>query len=411
MTYNGWLRESGAALPSRQPVNIPMRIARLLMIAGVVAAVASKPLRAYSGSPVGRTAQEAEAQQQEAPEGDTEPASAQLSQLTTPPEILAALKTVRTPSLPALARALAVSVGTADSLPGSPSSGVASLGDLDDSGQPEVVLKWRVPEPPAEDDSERPLWELFLLAWDGSAWQVSQLMAGAEEFSVHVIHLGKPSKQGIAVVTLEGPEKIPAPEIFQVRHHRAELVWDSGADESRYEGHRRGHIEFREGGKDAASEMIETGLADPGLLVFGGGGQRGFTARAVYRWDGKAYIPGKVEYSHNRDYALYRFIAALHLRDFRSAYALVDPAKFLGAEAHSEDDFRQYMEEKFPEFLDDEVFEAREPRGSSAPSDVFVLPKSDKVYVYHPTFSTDGKLLLTGLERTEEAPSTEDSSH
>ena len=39
-----------------------------------------------------------------------------------------------------------------------------------------------------------------------------------------------------------------------------------------------------------------TGRADPGFLQVEPKGHRGFQARAVYHWDGKAFIPAKTEY-------------------------------------------------------------------------------------------------------------------
>jgi hypothetical protein len=149
--------------------------------------------------------------------------------------------------------------------------------------------------------------------------------------------------------------------------------------------------------------MIVTGRADPGLLQVAARGQRGFQARAVYHWDGKAFIPAKTEYSVNQDYTVYRFISALHLHDYRSAYALVVPAKFLAADSPTLDAFRQLIQDNWPEFLQDQVFEAPEPSAGAPDEHVFVLTKPDRRYVYHPVFSNDGKFLLIGLTRTQEA--------
>jgi hypothetical protein len=149
--------------------------------------------------------------------------------------------------------------------------------------------------------------------------------------------------------------------------------------------------------------MIVTGRADPGLLQFERNGHRGFNARAAYRWDGKAYMPAKTEYFANRDYTLYRFVSALHLHDFRSAYALIAPGQFLSSDSPTLEAFRHFIQDTLPEFLDDHVFEAPEPPAGSPEDYVFVLPLSDKQSLYHPTFSSDGKFLLTGLKRTEEA--------
>jgi hypothetical protein len=150
--------------------------------------------------------------------------------------------------------------------------------------------------------------------------------------------------------------------------------------------------------------MIQSGRADPGLLQFEPGGHRGFNATCVYHWDGQAYVPVRTEYSPGPDNNLYRFIAALHLHDFRSAYALIDPGKFLKTDAPSLEQFRQMIEENWPEFLDDRVFQAREADATSPDALAFELP--DKHYVYRPTLSHDGKFLLTGLERKVEMPGT-----
>jgi hypothetical protein len=388
------------------------RTALLLIIAGmIVAGMPPRRLSARLPHPAGNAAQGA--QEQEPPSG-TERPERQLQEMTIPSEVASQLEAFSVPSALALAKALNVASTQTESLPQSAANSLAVLGDLDGDGIAEAVLKWRIPELEPEAGSAlpkaKPIWELFLLAWDGSRWHASQLMAGAETFSIRVIHLGKPARQGIVVTTIEGPADIPSPEVFQVKDHEASLLWDAQSDESRYEGYQHGRIEFRDTPESEATEMIVTGRADPGLLVFHGDGPRGFTARAVYRWDGQAYIPGKVEYSENQDYTLYRFISALHLRDFRAAYTLIQPAKFLGTDEPSEDNFRQYVEDNFPEFLDDEVFEVRAPRPGAPEDYSFLLPQSNKVYVYHPTFSADGKLLLTDLKREEEAANAEDTS-
>jgi len=111
-----------------------------------------------------------------------------------------------------------------------------------------------------------------------------------------------------------------------------------------------------------------------------------------------------MEYSPGPDNSLYRFIAALHLHDFRSAYTLIDPGKFLKTDAPSLENFRQMIEENWREFLDDQVFQAREAQAGSPDTLAFELP--DKQYVYRPALSNDGKFLLTGLERKVEMPGT-----
>jgi hypothetical protein len=201
---------------------------------------------------------------------------------------------------------------------------------------------------------------------------------------------------------LEDDPPTAYPAVFQIQDHAAKLAWDAQADDSRYASLIGSQVSFRESG-GAPAEMIVTGRADPGLLQFERNGHRGFKARAVYRWDGRAYVPAKTEYSANQDYTLYRFISALHLHDFRSAFALIAPAQFPGLDSPTLEAFRHLIQETWPEFLDDHVFEAPEAPAGSAENYVFVLPLSDKQYVYRPSFSSEGKFLLTGFKRTEEA--------
>jgi hypothetical protein len=204
------------------------------------------------------------------------------------------------------------------------------------------------------------------------------------------------------VVNLIGEGATPYPAIFQVREHEAVLLWDSQVGDNRYNALERGQIEFQDDARLDQTDMIVTGRADPGLLQFEPGGHRGFSARCVYHWDGQAYVPARTEYSPGPDNNLYRFIAALHLHDFRSAYALIEPGQFLKTEAPSLEKFRQMIEENWPEFLDDQVFQARE--ASAGSPDTLAFELSDKHYVYRPTLSQDGKFLLTGLERKVETP-------
>jgi hypothetical protein len=76
----------------------------------------------------------------------------------------------------------------------------------------------------------------------------------------------------------------------------------------------------------------------------------------------------------------------------------------LKSDAPSLEQFRQMIETNWPEFLDDQVFQAREANAGSPDALAFELP--DKHYVYRPTLSQDGKFLLTGLERKLEIPGT-----
>jgi hypothetical protein len=201
-----------------------------------------------------------------------------------------------------------------------------------------------------------------------------------------------------------GEEAVPYPAIFQVRQHEAALLWDSQGGDNRYNPLEHGQIEFQDNAKLDQTDMIEIGRADPGLLEFEPDGHRGFSARCVYHWDGQTYVPGQTEYSPGPDNSLYRFIAALHLHNFPSAYTLIDPGKFLKTDAPSLEKFRQVIEENWREFLDDQVFKAREANAGSPDALAFELP--EKHYVYWPTLSNDGRFLLIGLERKVEMPGT-----
>jgi hypothetical protein len=323
--------------------------------------------------------------------------------------IRAVLENVSSSDLGALGQAFDTDVKKQDEAPGEASVvELIELGDLDGDGVSEIALKMPAAGASQEDAeaqaSPTSLRGLYLLSWDGTRWKASSLAAPAENLQFKVVRLGKSTGRCIAVVNLVGEGAAPYPAIFQMREHEATLLWDSQAGDNRYNALEHGQIEFRDDAKLGQTDMIETGRADPGLLQFEPGGHRGFNATCVYHWDGQAYVPARMEYSPGPDNNLYRFIAALHLRDFRSAYALIDPGKFLKTDAPSLEKFRQMIEENWPEFLDDQVFQAREADPASPDALAFELP--DKHYVYRPTLSHDGKFLLTGLERKVELPGT-----
>jgi hypothetical protein len=323
--------------------------------------------------------------------------------------IRAVLENLSSPDLGTLGQAFDTTVKKPDEA-SSESSPVelTELGDLDGDGVPEVALKVLAPGESQEDAQAQatlaPLRGLFLLSWDGTHWKVSTLAPPADNFQFKVVRLGKRTGRGIAVVNIVGERAAPYPAIFQVREHEAAVLWDSQVGDNRYNALAHGQIDFQDNAKLDQTDMIVTGRADPGLLQFEPDGHRGFSARCVYHWDGEAYVPARTEYSPGPDNNLYHFIAALHLRDFRSAYALIEPSKFLKTDAPSLEQFRQMVESKWPEFLDDQVFQAREAEAGSPDAFAFELP--DKHYVYRPTLSDDGKFLLTGLERKVEAPGT-----
>jgi len=327
--------------------------------------------------------------------------------------IRAALENVSAPDLGPLGQAFDTTVKKPGEVQGEPSPmELIDLGDLDGDGIPEIALEVRLAEASQENAQEQappaPWRGLYLLSWDGTHWKASPLTVSGQNFQFKVVRLGKSAGSCIAVVNMIGEGALPFPSIYQVRDHEAALLWDSQAGDNRYNALEHGQIEFQDNAKLDQTDMVVTGRADPGLLQFEPEGHRGFGAKCIYHWDGEAYVPGRTEYSPGPDNNLYRFIAALHLRDFRSAYALIDPGKFLNTDAPSLEQFRRLIETDWPEFLDDQVFQAREAKAGSPDALAFELP--DKHYVYRPTLSNDGKFLLTGLERKIEAPGTGSAS-
>jgi hypothetical protein len=326
-------------------------------------------------------------------------------------EIQAVLENVSAPDLAALGRAFKTIVRKPDERSSELSStDLVDLGDLDGDGVSEVVLDLPVTAGSEEDTlgqaASPSLRGLYLLSWDGTRWKASRLAPLAESFQFQVVRLGESAGRCIAVVNEIGEPAMPYPAIFQLREHEAALLWDGRAENSLYNAFERGQIEFREDAKLDQTNMIETGRADPGLLRCERGGHRGFNAKCVYHWDGQAYVPERMEYAAGPDYTIYRFIAALHLHDFRSAYTLIDPGKFLKTGAPTLEKFHRMIQEDWPEFLDDRIFQAREA-GAGSP-DALAFELREKHYVYRPTLSHDGRFLLTGLERRVETPS-EDS--
>ncbi len=322
------------------------------------------------------------------------------------PQIAAAIQGVTTPDVDALRKPLHIGEQPQGAEPSAPPNVLTPVGDLDGDGVPELLLQWALPDVEAgpdvaPDPGSRPLWGLYLLSWTGTKWKASRLLTGVEDFKPQVINPGPAIGHALAIVTLEGESQIPYPAIFQVKDHAAVLLWDAQADDSRYEPLLQGSVSFLDH-KGTPTEMLVTGRADPGLLQVARNGQRGFQARAVYRWSGTAFVPERTDYSANQDYTVYRFISALHLHDYASAYALVVPGKFLKMDSPTLDKFRQFVPDNWPEFLQDEIFAAPELPPGSPDEHLFVLSKPDKHYVYHPVFTSDGKFRLTGLTRTQE---------
>jgi len=345
----------------------------------------------------------AQVEDQEPPHAETHATSAAQDGLL--PQITAALHSVAAPDIAALAKALRIGEPREGGAPGSASNTVTQIGDLDGDGVPEMLLKWAIPDVPVAGEvapapESEPLWSVYLLSWDGARWKASRLVTDVENFTPVLVNLGPPVGRGVALV-IKDPQ-VTYPAVFQLKDHAATLVWDAQSDDSRYESLLQGEVTFHDRG-DAPAEMMVTGRADPGFLRVNPNGQRGFRVSTLYRWDGKSFVPAKAEYAASEDYTLYRFISALHLHDYASAYALVVPARFLKDDSPSLDKFRGFIQNHFPEFLQDEVFEAPELAAGSPDEHAIVLDKSDKRYVYHPDFSRDGKFLLTGLTRAQAA--------
>jgi hypothetical protein len=320
-------------------------------------------------------------------------------------QVRAAVERVNWPRPRAVAAALGIDLDVKGEEAAAGSS-LEQLGDLDGDGVPEMALRWMssVPPPPGSEPTAGTLaaWTLFLLAWDGVHWRATFLMDLADPITLQVEPLlGRKSREVIVLVQVSAGTA-PYPVIFEFKDHSASLLWDSRAEESRYQAFPQGQVEFRDLNGDGVCEMLVSGRADPGLLVFSKTGKRGFEARAVYTWDGQAYVPGKTEFSVNEDFTLYRFIAALHLHDFRSAYALVKPREFLNTREPSLELFRKQVEATWPEFLADNIFEAADSAESAADDYTFTLQLEGKLFVYQPAFSAGPEYRLTGLVRREE---------
>jgi len=280
-------------------------------------------------------------------------------------------------------------------------SALRDLGDLDGDGHPEAIFRWsrveRFPRPESDALGKLPGWVMFLLSWDGRRWQVTLLMTGDGLSGVDTLE-GIWPKDGIVVV--EGLSNIPVPVIFRYENHSASIAWDARDESSRYQGYVGGAIEF-EARDGAPPAMIVSGRGDPGVIRFSPRGQRGFEVATTYLWEGGAYVPKKTEFEENEDYTLYRFIAALHLRDFKTAFSLVDPASFLPDRGPTLREFQKMLEETRPEFLGNNIFEAVEGEGSAQQSFAFSLDRGTFRSFYDPTFRRDRKLLLTGLEKRD----------
>lgn len=330
------------------------------------------------------------------PNADTEDAK------TNGGAIRTALEAARTPSLEALASSLGITAGEVGSERfGSSQIGMKVVGDLDGDGVPEVAVNWR-PQKQNVRASPEPGTNLYLLSWNGDSWQASRLFKAVDAFELEALPGTDDGSRLLAVVAFQGVTAVPYPIIFRFQNHAAVKLWDARADSSLYTGFDYGAVQFKKIEGGGFPEMIVSGRADPGLLIFPkgpGASRRGFQETSIYMWRGSAYLSVKTDYARNPDYTLYRFIASLHLHDFREAYSLIEPRQFLKSSKPSLKLFRQRMEKNWPEFLDDQIFQV--PSGSGEPdSHAFTLPREDgKTVLYHPSFTGGPAYLLTGLNR------------
>jgi len=289
-----------------------------------------------------------------------------------------------------------------DAEPGEPTaSALRQIGDLDGDAVPELIFRWSRPERFRLSGNENlgplPGWILFLLSWDGGRWRVTELMMGDGLCGLETLAGIWPAP---ALVAVEGLSSLPYPVIFRYQDHSAAVAWDSRDESSRYQSYAGGDVAFS--GSNGPPAMVVSGRADPGVIRFPPYNRRGFEVATLYAWESGAFVPKKSEFEENEDYTLYRFIAALHLHDFRAAYALIDPERFLSGGEKTVDAFKKQVTEAWPELLGDNIFDAPEPADGGDNKFPFELNRDDVHYRYFPKFSTDGKRLLTSLERREQ---------
>lgn len=320
--------------------------------------------------------------------------------------IQAVIDRVHSPSLQAVAQALGLNSGQIgrqafeDSTMGMET--ISGLAGTDST----LAVKWHPAATSQEAKTEsEPEPRLYLLSWDGKGWQASYLTPAKDALTLQVLPVAQNTAALIAVVIFRGFTAKPYPVIFRFRDHRAALVWDSRSNSSLYTAYEYGSVQFEKTGGGNVPVMIAAGRADPGLLVFPAAEElagRGFQAVTVYAWQSDSYVPLRTEYAHNRDYTIYRFIAALHLHDFKEAYSLIDPAQFLKTDKPSLDLFRERIQKVWPEFTDDKVFEVpTEPEKGRGSHDFILRLGHGKVNVYRPTFTGGPPYRLSGLERSQ----------
>ncbi|HXH49394.1 MAG TPA: hypothetical protein VNM47_08615 [Terriglobia bacterium] len=316
-----------------------------------------------------------------------------------------AIAGVHSPGLQLLAGALGLSSGQVGQQAFEDSTdGMEPISGLGHGAISAVAVKWQPvgQRQPAKDEPK-----LFLLSWDGVDWQASYLMEAADALTVEVLATEGSAAPLFAVVIYRGATAVPYPIIFRLQDHHASLVWDGRSDSTSYAGYTFGSVQFEKAGEGNVPVMIAAGQADPGLLVFPASQEqtgRGFQVATAYVWKNDAYIPLRTEYTHNQDYVLYSFIAALHLHDFKTAYSLIDPGQFLNTKKPTLELFRETIRNVWPEFIDDHIFEIPvAARPEIDPEDhIFILRLGDgRMNGYRPTFTAGPDYRLTGLKRFE----------
>ena len=316
-----------------------------------------------------------------------------------------AIAGVHSPGLQLLAGALGLSSGQVGQQAFEDSTdGMEPIRGLGHGGNSTVAVKW---QPVDQGQSAKDEPKLFLLSWDGVGWQASYLMEAADALTLEVLATEGSAAPLFAVVIYRGTTAVPYPVIFRLQDHHASLVWDGRSDSTSYAGYTFGSVQFEKAGEGNVPVMIAAGQADPGLLVFPASQEqtgRGFQVATAYVWKNDAYIPLRTEYTHNQDYVLYSFIAALHLHDFKTAYSLIDPGQFLNTKKPTLELFRETIRNVWPEFIDDHIFEIPvAARPEIDPEDhIFILRLGDgRMNGYRPTFTAGPDYRLTGLKRFE----------
>jgi hypothetical protein len=340
-------------------------------------------------------------QTESAPETDSAPSTASLAAIQT------AIGAVHSPNLQALSAALGLKPAQIGREAFEDSSiGMQAMNGLGNGGTPVVAVKWR-PAGPGQRPQAEGVPQLYLLSWDGEGWQASYLMVSSDVPTLQVLPASGNTAPLFAVVIYRGVAAVPYPVIFRFQDHHALLLWDGRSDSSSYTGYDYGSIQFEKAGEGNVPVMIAAGQADPGLLVFPASQEqtgRGFQVATAYIWRNDAYVPLRTEYTHNRDYVLYSFIAALHLHDYQKAYSLIIPAQFLKTKKPSLKLFRERIQNVWPEFIDDRIFEVPFPaRPEIDPeSHLFILRLGGgRVNGYRPAFTAGPAYRLTGLDRFE----------